>query len=144
DREVWAQMNPSFPHRTPVESMLRMRENIPDDDSWRREAMGIWDVVGSSSVIDPITWHERADEASMAVERLALSIAVSPDRTVSTVALGGQRADGLWHIEVDEQRSGTAWIVEHVAKRCERNEIRAVVIDGASQAISLVDDLEKR
>src|SRR5690606_16206925 len=24
DREVWAQMNPSFPHRTPVESMLRM------------------------------------------------------------------------------------------------------------------------
>lgn len=144
DREVWAQMNPSYPHRTPAESMLRMRENIPDDDSWRREAMGIWDVVGASSVIDPITWHDRADPASMAIERLSLAVAVSPDRLVSTVAFAGQRADGLWHIEVDEQRSGTAWILEHVAKRCERNEIRAVVIDGASQALSLVDDLQAR
>src|SRR5690606_21330512 len=26
DREQWAKVNPSFPHRTPVESMHRMRE----------------------------------------------------------------------------------------------------------------------
>src|SRR5690606_20159313 len=45
DREAWAAMNPSYPHRTPEESMLRMRENIPDEASWRREAMGIWDEL---------------------------------------------------------------------------------------------------
>src|SRR5690606_25659475 len=42
DRKAWARMNPSYPHRTPEISLLRMRENIPDEDSWRREAMGIW------------------------------------------------------------------------------------------------------
>lgn len=42
DHSKFATFNPSYPHRTPLESMLRMRENIPDEDSWRREAMGVW------------------------------------------------------------------------------------------------------
>lgn len=44
DRKQWAKANPSYPHRTPLEAMLRMRQNIPDDDSWRREALGLWDA----------------------------------------------------------------------------------------------------
>src|SRR5690606_6154943 len=52
DREQWARANPSYPLRTPLESMLRMRENIPDEDSWRREALGIWDTNASRSIID--------------------------------------------------------------------------------------------
>lgn len=42
DQSKFATFNPSYPHRTPLDSMLRMRENIPDEDAWRREAMGIW------------------------------------------------------------------------------------------------------
>jgi phage terminase large subunit-like protein len=42
DREQWAKANPSFPGRTPLESMLRMRKNLRNVDSWRREALGIW------------------------------------------------------------------------------------------------------
>ena len=80
----------------------------------------------------------------MAIERLSLAVAISPDRSVATVALAGQRFDGDWHVEIDEQRSGTGWVVEHVAQRCARNEIRAVVIDGASQAVSLTDELREK
>lgn len=43
DRSQWPKMNPSYPFRTPLESMLRMRENMADDGAWRREAMGVWD-----------------------------------------------------------------------------------------------------
>lgn len=43
DREQWAIANPSFPHRTPLRSMLRLRKNLPSDGSWKREALGIWD-----------------------------------------------------------------------------------------------------
>jgi hypothetical protein len=32
DRDQWPVMNPSYPHRTPLESMLRLRENLPSDD----------------------------------------------------------------------------------------------------------------
>ncbi len=144
DRSQWPRMNPSYPTRTPLESMLRLMKNLKDEDSWNREGRGIWDAVGSASVIDTIQWHEDADAASMAIDRLALGIQVSPDRSIATVGLAGQRADGMWHVEVDEQRNGTGWIVDHVVARCEKNNIRAVVIDAQSQAASLKDELEKR
>ena len=48
DRSQWPKANPSFPWRTPVESMLRMKENMPDDAAWRREALGIWDEVSGA------------------------------------------------------------------------------------------------
>lgn len=143
DRKQWRKANPSFPKRTPVQSLLRLKRKLTEAD-WLREGLGIWDVLGAQSVIDPVLWHEGADPASMAIERLSLAVAVSPDRSVATVGLAGQRADDLWHVEVDEQRAGTAWLVEHVADRCERNNIRAVVIDAQSQAASLVDDLQQR
>ncbi|ODA90234.1 hypothetical protein ATY41_10765 [Leifsonia xyli subsp. xyli] len=49
DREQWEIANPSYPHRTPLKSMLRLRKNLPSDESWKREALGIWDTdqVGS-------------------------------------------------------------------------------------------------
>lgn len=143
DRAQWAKANPSFPSRTPVESLERMRENLTDEDSFKREALGIWDAVGSESVIDPITWGSVADPASMAIERLSLGVSATPDRAFASVALAGQRADDLWHLELDEQRMGLAWVVPHVAKRCAKNKIRAVVIDAADPAASLVDDFKK-
>jgi hypothetical protein len=54
DPEQWAKANPSYPHRTPHESMLRLRENLTDDDDWRREAMGIWDDVEKAAIFP--TW----------------------------------------------------------------------------------------
>lgn len=143
DREQWAKANPSFPLRTPVESMERMRENLTDEDSFKREALGIWDVVGDNRVIDEKSWSLIADAASMATERLALAVDVSPDRSVGSVSLAGQRPDGLWHVELDEQRTGTGWIAPWIIARCQRNNIRAVVIDGASPAASIIDELTK-
>mgnify|MGYP006189918149 CR=1 FL=1 len=40
DREQWAKANPSYPSRTPDESMERMRENLTDESSFKREALG--------------------------------------------------------------------------------------------------------
>lgn len=142
DRAQWAMANPSYPRRTPEAAMLRMRENLTGD-SFMREAMGIWDSVGGKSVIDAKSWRLLADPASMAIEQLALGISVAPDRSVASVALAGVRADGLGHVELDEHRSGTGWIVPWVVARCERNNVRAVVIDALSPAASLVEDFAK-
>jgi len=132
DREQWAKANPSFPKRTPVESMERMRENLTDDDSFRREGLGIWDATSSPAVIDSKSWGLRADPASMAIERLTLGIDVSPDRSTAAVGLAGQRADGEWHVELDEHRTGVDWVPGWVVARCERNTIHAVVVDELS------------
>jgi hypothetical protein len=103
----------------------------------------MWAGTSSQSVIDGESWASIADPASMAIENLALAVDVSPDRSVASVALAGLRADGSWHVELDEHRAGSGWIAPWLVKRCERNTIRAVVIDGLSPAATLVDDLGK-
>lgn len=129
DREQWSKANPSFPSRTPVESMERMRENLTDDDSFKREALGIWDAVSSNRVIDEASWLHAADPASMAVERLTLSIEVPPGRKTAAVGLAGRRADGRWHVELDEERGGVDWAIPWVVARASKNRLHAVVVD---------------
>jgi len=129
DHEQWAKANPSFPLRTPVESIERMRENLTDEDSFRREALGIWDPTETARVIDEQSWNLVADPASMAVERLSLAIDVAPDRSVATVSFAGQRPDGRWHVEMDEQRKGVDWVPAHVANLSKKNRLHAVVVD---------------
>jgi len=132
DRSQWPLMNPSFPTRTPPESMERLRENLGDDDSWNREGRGVWDAADSGRVIDEHSWSMVADPASMAVERLTLAIDVPPDRSVAAVGLAGRRPDGLWHVELDDQRKGVDWVVPWVKARAERNRLHGVVVDEMS------------
>jgi phage terminase large subunit-like protein len=131
DQEQWEKANPSFPDRTPLEAMQRMRANLTNDDSFRREALGIW-ATSSPRVIDEESWRDTADAASMAVERLVLAVDVAPGRSVASVALAGQRADGLWHVELDEHRKGADWVVPWIVERAEKNRLHAVVADEMS------------
>lgn len=137
DREQWAKANPSFPFRTPVESMERMRENLTDDDSFKREALGIWDPEDTSRVIDEESWNRVADPASMAIERLTIAIDVPPDRKTAAVSLSGLRPDGRWHVELDDQRKGVDWVVPWVKSRVEKNRLHAVVVDQLSGLVEV-------
>lgn len=132
DHEQWSKANPSFPSRTPMESMQRMRANLTDDDSFKREALGIWDPLDSNRVIDEVTWGLQADAASMAVDRLTLSIEVPPDRSRAAVGLAGKRADGRWHVELYEERKGVDWAIPYVVEKAARNKLHAVVVDEMS------------
>jgi hypothetical protein len=143
DRGQWAKANPSYPLHTPVESMERLRENLTDEDSFKREALGIWGDIESQMVIDRTTWDSQADELSLPVDAYALAVGVSPDRSSASVGFAGSRVDGSWHIELDEQRSGVAWVATYVADRCRQNRIRAVVVNGSSPAATVVEDLLK-
>ena len=121
DQDQWRKANPSFPHRTPQESMERMREQLTNDESFLREALGVWSKVQRRGVVPMDAWSDRFDESSMAVDRLALGIEVGPDLESASVVLAGQRADGDWHVEIDETRSGAAWLVSYVGKMLDAN-----------------------
>lgn len=146
DESQWPQMNPSYPKRTPRDAMLRMRENLPGDDAWNREARGIWDPVASRGVIPAPSWLEREDEHSAASASLSLGVEVGPDLAWASVALAGERADGDWHFELDDDQHtrgrGTAWLVPHLQYLTSNNpQIRSVVVDVAGPVAAL---LEKR
>lgn len=138
-----ATANPALGIRLSWDVIAAERGSL-SDAGFGRERLGMWDEASSNRVIDAATWAKRADEKSRPTDRFALAVDVSPDRAVASVALGGQRADGSWHVELDEQRNGVGWLLEYVAARCERNDIRAVVIDAASPAASLLDALKAR
>ncbi|MGH3504327.1 MAG: hypothetical protein ACRDQA_26025, partial [Nocardioidaceae bacterium] len=144
DREQWAKANPSFPHRTPLESMLRLRENLPSEDSWKREALGIWDPEETIGVIPPPAWEMQGTSHSLAVGRFALGVEVGPDLRWASVAFAGQRLDEGWHCELDEDQHtmgrGTSWLVPHLEALTKANsDIRAVVADVGGPVAALLE-----
>jgi hypothetical protein len=132
DEAQWPVMNPSYPLRTPRESLLRLRKNLKDDDSWNREGRGIWDPKQSHRVIDEVSWAAVADQHSVAIDRLTLAVDVSPNRATAAVSLSGRRPDGLWHVELDEHRKGADWVPGWIEQRATRNKLHAVVVDEVS------------
>jgi hypothetical protein len=143
DRDEWFRANPGLGIRVQMDVIEGERSRF-SDDGFARERLGMWAGSAGRSVIDPETWAACADEHSVPAGQFALAVDVSPDRSVASVGFAGQRADGSWHVELDETRHGVGWLAAYVARRCERNDIRAVVIDGASPAASIIDDLRQR
>lgn len=128
DPEQQAIANPSYPHRTSADAMARMRKSL-SEDSYLREAMGIWDADSNHRVISEEDWDKAADPASMPVDRLTLAADVPPDRSVAAVALAGLRPDGRWHVEYDEQRKGVDWVVPWIVERASKNKLHSIVVD---------------
>lgn len=57
DRDQWRKANPSYPHRTGERAILRMLKNL-SPDSFRREALGIWDERAHKPVVTRPAWND--------------------------------------------------------------------------------------
>lgn len=123
DREQWAKANPSYPHRTPLRSLLRLRKNLPGTESWAREALGIWDADDTQEgPISPARWAQLIDGDSMATdETLTLALDAPLDRKSATFSVYGKRSDGLRHIAIryglpNSKKNETVADVARIAK----------------------------
>lgn len=121
DREQWKKANPSYPERTPLRSMLRLRKNLLSDESWMREALGVWDPVRTGGVLPMDAWKDRADGKSKVAGQSTLGVEIGPDLAWASVSLAGQRPDGDWHVEVVENRNGAAWVPGYLAELLKLN-----------------------
>lgn len=145
DREQWAKANPSYPNRTNDDAMLRMRRQL-DDDSFRREALGVWDDVTVKSAIDIAKWDECGVDEPDKQGLIGYAIDMPPTR--DSLAIGGaiRHKDGSAHVELREfkatQSAGTAWAVDWIVEHWPKTA--AVVIDNQSPAMSILPDLKAR
>jgi hypothetical protein len=143
DREQWAKANASYPHRTPLRSMLRLRKNLPGLDSWRREALGIWDELGGAGpVIDAGLWATLNVPAAPPDGVVSYGVKFSPDGESVALAAAVRPEFGPIHVEGIDHRplgDGTRWLVDWLASRKAR-----VVVDGKSGAGAFVSALRKR
>lgn len=146
DREQWAIANPSYPHRTPLRSMLRLRKNLPSDESWKREALGIWDSdLSGSRAITASQWE--ATGVEVAPEGLqSFGVAFSQDG--SRVSLAGARKhdDGV-HVElvdalVGDVDQGLGALADWLAERWRKSD--QIALSGRSGALVLAHLLRER
>lgn len=143
DRRIWAQTNPGLGIRLQHTVVQGERARFADE-GFARERLGMWSAAHTTHVISPEAWAAVGDQLSVAVDQIAIAVDVAPDRGLASVATAGQRSDGGWHVELVEQREGTVWLVPYLAKIMQANRnIRAVVVDAASQANTLTDDLAR-
>lgn len=115
DRAQWATANPSYPLRTPVESMMRLRENVGSDDAFLLEGLGIWreDLI---SLFSMTRWSSDLLDVGSSIEgQVWLGLEVAQDLSWACISAAGKRADGLWHVQVAASHPGTAWVAEKAA-----------------------------
>ncbi|ASR87177.1 terminase [Mycobacterium phage LastHope] len=140
---TWRKMNPSYPHRTSRRAIQRMRKAL-SWDSFRREAMGIWDKIAvHSAVVKPGVWADLRDPLGPdeGEKPAALGVDMSHGRAISIGACW-LIDDDTRHVEQVWAGTDTAAAVEWIVSRAGRRI--PVVIDDASPAAALVPELKRR
>jgi hypothetical protein len=137
DREQWRKMNPSYPLRTSARAILRMKKNL-SPESFRREAMGIWDELAKSYAFGAGKWESCALESDPAPHPATLALSVSMDRKWASIG-------GSAMVEIDEKprlmgaavdrREGTGWLVPEAKRLHETYGCRIAVTRSASDLI---------
>lgn len=132
DQKQWMR-NPSVPHRTPLESVMRLRRKL-NDDGFRREGLGLYDTQ-DGSVFDMARWMLLKDMDAAPPDEVALVVDVSPDRRWSCIAVCGDVDEDRDLVIVKSMR-GTADVAREVdALRAERNIDNIAITNGAARAI---------
>jgi len=142
DRKQWAKANPSYPHRTPLTSMLRLRKKLTTE-SWMREGLGVWDA-DDVAVFNLDRWHRLAQSDADPPLRVALVIDVAPDRKYSCIGVAGkcESVDDTTLV-LCHSAPGTDWVAAKVAELVESRDVAEVGLVTTGQAKALQPDLVK-
>ena len=140
DQAQWSKANPSFPHRTPLRSMLRLRKNLTSVEAWLREALGIWDVKSQLDIMP--NWlgcglNVAEDWTPPAPS--VIGIAVSIDRAWSSI--GACSSGEIPHLGASKRARGTDWVVAEAVRIHDKYGI-PVVIAGRGPGASLIQPLK--
>jgi hypothetical protein len=158
DPAQWRKANVSYPHRTPHESMLRLRTGLTNDDDWRHEALGIWDSDEMMAVFGDGRWDLGLDrDTPMPRERLTFAITRSLDLARTSIGVatptdwirvedsGPVQYHGFHVAPARSDRSfieGKEWVVSGAAALQEQYPDAVFVVAGRGPAGPLIPALE--
>lgn len=136
DREQWGIANPSYPRRTPLRSMLRMRKNLRSIESWLREALGIWDDPDNiGRVIPGNKWSDAdGEESELTSPRLAVDLRTGT-RQALAIATVSVRADGFDDVDLTkyvvgaEEQWARDFAVAEVQRIMREQKLEQVTVD---------------
>jgi phage terminase large subunit-like protein len=142
DPATWRSCMPALGYTVSEESVAADYRAL-EVSEFARAYLNRWVVALTDPVIPLEVWAKLVDRSSRAIDPVAMSVDVTPDRSRSAIAVAGRREDGLLHVEVVDHRAGTGWVAERLAELVNRHKPSGVFIDPAGPAGSLLAELHR-
>lgn len=142
DMAALAMANPGLGKRLSLEHVASERGAM-DDETFKRERLGIWAKIGGDSAISAESWARCLDHDSVAGSRVAFAVDVPPARDVATIVAVSERPDGVRHVEVVDRRAGVSWVPSRLRELRDRWSPVAVVLDEGSAAGALMPAVKR-
>lgn len=144
DRSQWKKANPSYPLRTPVQSILRLKRKLTEAD-FLREGMGVWSEEDlSNAALSPKAWEALTDAESRLLTVKAFAIDTTPDLSSTSIVAAGPQAGHLVapgiHVEVVRNGRGLEWALAEAVALDGKHGPAEWVIDSVGPASALIDD----
>jgi hypothetical protein len=143
DRKQWAKANPSYPHRTPEESMLRLQRKL-SPESFLREGLGVWDSDMTKKTVLNMSLFDKLAQPAPEGRVVAYGVDMDPSQTRASISVAVRGPDGRVHVEeatvIEVAMLGTQAVVDWVCDRTRAGRRLPVVMDARSPARILRPD----
>ena len=151
DRNAWAQANPSLGYGFLTEKALKSSMLTDPEQIFRTECLCQW---VESTLPEPFpvgAWQGGIDERSKIApeSEITYGIDLSNNRTWTSIAACGLRADGQWHIEVVARGVGTEWAIDWFRVRAMKGRMRLAFqgrgapVTGVAEQICTIQGVER-
>lgn len=143
DMDALIVANPGLGTRLSLDHVATERDAL-DDETFKRERLGIWARIGGDSLIPPVAWSACEDPPEGPGDRIVLAVDVPPSRAMATIAAVSSRADGRRHVTIVDCGEGTAWVAPRLRELRDRwKPIMPPIVDEGSAAGVLIPALRR-
>jgi hypothetical protein len=146
DRSWWRLANPSMEDGLIAEETMADEVDSMPTRTAGTELLGVgaWPRTDGldETMIAIGVWDRLEDTESVLQEPYCLAFDVSPERRTS-IALAGRNQDDKFHVEIQECRPGTGWVVDRLVEMVERGSPEVVICDATGPASSLLVALKE-
>jgi hypothetical protein len=146
DRRLWAASCPAWGSRITEHKLVAIRRKL-GPAGFAREVLGMWPTEIAAEeradVIPADQWDALADPKSQIDGACVFSLDMPWNRTSVVIASGGIRTDGKRHVEIIQQRLGSAWVIEYLRDILDKWRPAAVLVDAGGPIASMLPDIER-
>lgn len=138
DPQTWAKANPSYPHRTPDESILRLKRKLTEA-GFRREGLGVWDELTKTLAVVPASvWNDHIADAPPAQDAPPDVVGVDRSAEGTTSIAGAWRGEDSTHVELlaVDVVMDTTGVVDWLTERAGRKIPVLIVADSPAAAMA--------
>lgn len=139
DPETWYKANPALGIRIHEHFVAAEQRALPPEQ-FARERLGIWVEAGTEHPVVPPNLFDALNVGVREMDKPVFSVEVGLDR--HTVLAAAWHSGGREHVEVVEDRPGTDWVVARCGELTAKYGSPLTVVDAATEAGSLVRELE--